>query len=506
VKLILLILSLSAFANDGTNLLLNSKGEDIDLSSKLTQVKQLNLDDAFKVQLFGKWKAAGAVDPAVNDWVNLVLAGEFDKSLSSLPQALKLAPIKFRATLNTAKLYLFSKLNLHSLFVSEWINAASDSQFLNSELGLALDFVVSSNLTQNLISSGVFFSNSEKKALKAIENKQSQINYILQGFNSLRSGKDALQWISKLNVNNPLRLIIANTALIDYAKDGSLKASARLIKEVVEPIIKKSDDVESISHYYLNLARLLYQAKAYEAARGYYESIPESSRYFLTASTELIWTNLRLKDYPAVKGALATLKLNLFEDKFNPEIYLVSSIANLHTCQFSEVRDNFKVFLSANKKWAKLIDEELSKEDAKTIEEDFFTINLSRYVKEAVSEKEYLAKLENSFWTPNINSISENTSLALIISKAESKRRWKNRETILSESIYKMRFVKIEFISQMRDFSLKLAKSYEDKVSTYAAATARDNQLSFKADRVIWSDELFNTTAQVENLCMQGRK
>jgi len=69
-----------------------------------------------------------------------------------------------------------------------------------------------------------------------------------------------------------------------------------------------------------------------------------------------------------------------------------------------------------------------------------------------------------------------------------------------------MRFVKIEFISQMRDFSLKLAKSYEDKVSTYAAATARDNQLSFKADRVIWSDELFNTTAQVENLCMQGRK
>jgi hypothetical protein len=300
--------------------------------------------------------------------------------------------------------------------------------------------------------------------------------------------------------------MIANTALIDYARDGSLKASARLIKEVVEPIIEKSNDVESISQYYLNLARLLYQAKAYDAAKGYYESIPETSRYFLTASTELIWVNLRLKDYPAVKGMLATLKLSLFEDTFNPEIYLVSSIANLHTCQFTEVKENFKVFLSANKKWAKLITKELAKDKSSLIEEDFFTLNLSRYVSSLAKDQKVISNLKGDFWARNINELISHSKLASEARKVEANRRWKNRETILSESIYKMRFVKIEFISQMRDFSLKLAKSYEDKVSTYAAATARDNQISFKADHVIWSDELFNTTAQVENLCMQGRK
>ncbi len=506
MRLLLLLVTLSSFANDGTNLLLKSKGEDVDLTSKLTQVKQLSLDDAFKVQLFGKWKASGAMDPKVNDWVNLVLGGDFKASLEAMPGIIGLAPQRFRSTIETTKLYLFSKLNLQTLFVSNWLKATKDPSFLNSEVGLALDFVVSGDLTKNLMTSGVFFSENEKALLKNIETRQSKINYILQGFSSLRSGKDALQWISKLDVNNPLRLMIANTALIDYAKDGSLKASARLIKEVVEPIIEKSNDTERISHYYLNLARLLYQAKAYEAARGYYSSIPESSRYFLTASTELIWVNLRLKDFPSVKGTLATLKLSLFEDTFNPEIYLVSSIANLQTCQFTEVRDNFKVFLSANKKWAKLIDSELKKENATIIENDFFTDNLSRFMTSAKADALTLKNLSNNFWNVNLSSLEKDVKLAESSLETESKRRWKNRETILSEAIYKMRFVKIEFISQMRDFSLKLSKSYEDKVSTYAAANARDNQIRFKADHVIWSDELFNTTAQVENLCMQGRK
>ena len=77
---------------------MNTDGEDIDLSSSLKQVKQLKLDDAFLIQLFGKWKAAGALSPDVNTWVNLILSHNFKKALALYPKVKGVIPQRFLRT------------------------------------------------------------------------------------------------------------------------------------------------------------------------------------------------------------------------------------------------------------------------------------------------------------------------------------------------------------------------------------------------------------------------
>lgn len=500
-----LIFSNLSFADNGTNLLLKTDGNDIDISSKIKTVKQLDLSDAFLVQLFGSWKAQGALSHDMNNWVNLVLYKDFKEAYKTLHSIFPKASPKFQKTIQTTELYLLYRLGLNNLFINKWIDLSANESLLTSEVGLALDHVVSNDISNLLISSGYQLSVIDKNNLSKIESIDSRINASLQSWKALRSGKDALKWISKLSENDPLRVELTKTSLIAFARSNELKASAKLIKEVFEPIIEKSTNTDEISNYYLTLGRLLYQAGAMEASRDYYNLIPESSKFYLTARTEIIWAMLRMNDLSAVKGELATLKMDLFNDKFYPEIYLVSAIANLKTCQFTEVKNNFREFLKTNRIWANTIGENLVSPMPSLVSNDFYYQGIINNLKSLKFENDYLVNLKSDF-TQDLSRLSQMNLLVLNNQKIELIRKWDNREKILTEAIYKMRFVKIEFISRMRDFSLALNNT-QDSVSTYSAATARDNQLQFPYDgKTVWSDELFNMTAEVENLCLQGLK
>jgi hypothetical protein len=151
--------------------------------------------------------------------------------------------------------------------------------------------------------------------------------------------------------------------------------------------------------------------------------------------------------------------------------------------------------------------ENINSSDPSIIEDDFFTINIQKNQKSIKTELTILSKLTTSkSWERELDFLKSKLAFSSSKLKIENKRRWENRASILDQAIYKMKFVKIEFISRMRDLSLALRNKYEDEVSTYAAAPTRNNQIKFPHDRVIWSDELFNMTAQVENLCLQGLK
>lgn len=493
-------------AADGSNYLNNMKGSDIDIKSTISTQKQLDLSDSFLVQLFGSWKAAGALKPEINSWVNLILNKEFEKALKSYSEVLKMTPIKFKKTVKASELYLLHRLGFNSMFVDSWLDLAVNESLLTTEVGLALDHVVGTHTSKWLVDAGVVLTDRQIILLSKLTTTESRVNYSLQAFNALRSGKESLKWIRKIPSNDPLRVELTKSALIDFAKMGELKASAKLIKEVFEPIIEKSKDIDEISNYYLTLARLLYQARAYDASKSYYESIPQKSKYFLSSQTELIWVNLRNSDFPAVKGTLETLSMDLFKDKFHPEIYLVSAISNLKTCQFTQVKNNFKSFMADNKIWAKKISSELKKQNVSLIEKDFYSNNVEKNFQSLNKELAFISTLPDSRYkstkTYFLNTKISNTKETF---ELEKRRRWENRMTVLDQAIYKMRFVKIEFISRMRDLSLALQKQYEDQVTTYAAAPTRNNQVKYPHDKVVWADELFNMTAQVENLCIQNK-
>jgi len=257
-----LILSNLSFADNGTNLLLKTDGNDIDISSKIKTVKQLDLSDAFLVQLFGSWKAQGALTHEMNNWVNLVLYKDFKEAFTSLATILPKASPKFQKTIKTTELYLLYRLGLNNLFINKWIDLSSNQALLTSEVGLALDHVVATDISSMLIKSGYQLSETDIENLLKIESIDSRINFSLQSWKALRTGKNSLKWISKLAENDPLRVELTKTSLIAFAKANELKASAKLIKEVFEPIIEKSTNTDEISNYYLTLARLLYHTGA----------------------------------------------------------------------------------------------------------------------------------------------------------------------------------------------------------------------------------------------------
>ena len=109
----------------------------------------------------------------------------------------------------------------------------------------------------------------------------------------------------------------------------------------------------------------------------------------------------------------------------------------------------------------------------------------------------------------------------VLISYEEAKKRlsgeynrfWKNREIVLSETIRKMKFVKVEAMTQMHAIAKKsdlYDKSRGDQVSTVQAARTdlSNDKLSFPFDGVLWSDELFTMRSAAKNYCLQkmGKK
>ncbi|RPJ73249.1 MAG: hypothetical protein EHM20_12545, partial [Alphaproteobacteria bacterium] len=445
-----LISSISVMAD--TSSLLNQAGSDIDFSSQIQVQKQLKLDNPFVIQLFSAWKVMGPVDMAASQWIELILDKQHDKALSLLSTINSKDNSKLAAIKNASELYLHYQTGNIQTFLSQWIELASSTNFLQTEFGIALDQIIGSKSTQLLMENGFYITADISQKLKKIESTPSKLNYSLQAMNALRTRENAVGWIGKLEESDPLRMPLAQTALLHYARAGKIGASGKIIKEVVEPILNKSNDEEEISLYFMTLGRLLYQAGALSESKKYYDLIPESSSYFLKAKTEALWAHLREKDYAKTKGELATLELNIFNDKFYPEAYVVSAMANVMLCQFNESRAAINRFIEVNKQWAREIEKNLVDPKAQPITKNFFIANLERAKSSILKEK----------------SIDENKKKDLVAALDESIKReinsqWNNRKTILETALYKMKFVKIELISRMRavEMNMKIAGSDE---------------------------------------------
>ncbi len=489
--------SFNLLADSGT--LQNLAGSDIDFSNQLQVQKKLSLDNPFAIQLYSTWKALGVRDVATNLWIELILDKQFNKALSLVPS---IKDQKSLALKQASELYLLFQTGHVQTFLSQWIELASSGNFLQSELAIALDQIVGSKATQIIVDNGFYLTQNASEKLKRIEATPSKLNYSLQALKALRTKDNALVWIGKLDESDPLRMPLAQTALLHFAKNGKLGASGKIIKTVIEPILKNSNNEEELSLYFMTLARLLYQAGSVAESTKYYDLIPESSSYFLKARTESLWAHLKERDYSRTKGELATLELTVFNDKFYPEAYLVSAMANVMLCQFSESRDALKRFVEVNRKWAKEIDKNLNDPKAQPVMANFFITNLQKAKASLLKEKMSLeSKKLDSKYTMQIQDqvVAIDNSL-----QHEINAQWINRKTLLETALYKMQFVKIELISRMRQIEMNMKIAGSDEVSQQSAATVRNNQLSFPYDGVLWGDELFHMSASIKNKCLKG--
>lgn len=490
VASLLIFSSIQSIASTGT--LQGLEGNDLEITNKIQTQKQLNLDNPFVIQLFSAWKVLGPLEMSSNDWVSLILDKQHEKALSLMSS---IKEPKLQAIKQASELYLLYQTGHFQSFLNAWINVASSSNFLQTELGLALDQIVGNKSTQLILDNGFYISPDISLKLSKIESVPSKLNYSLQALKALRTRENAVAWIGKLDANDPLRMPLAQTALLHFARAGKLGASGKIIKDIVEPTLSKSSNEEELSLYFMTLGRLLYQAGALAESKKYFDLIPETSSYFLKAKTESLWAHIKDKDYSRTKGELATLELKVFNDKFYPEAYLVSAMANVMLCQFNESRAAMNRFIEVNKVWAKEIDKNIQDPNAKPIATNLFITNLEK-------AKASLLKEKASPYSLPVDDLVVAIDAAI---RSEINSQWQNRKTMLLSALYKMKFVKIELISRMRAVEMNMKIAGSDEVSTQNAAPARKNQMSFPKDGALWGDELFQMSASVINKCVSGK-
>ncbi len=490
--------SITSFANTST--LMKRSGSELDFSSSLKVQRKLKLDDPFLIQLYSRWRALGALSPNRNSVMDLIFSGENEKALLSINA---LGAGKTQRLKKPAELYLLYKLGYFQTFLSEWVNYAVNSDFIGTELSLALDHVVAPQTSEILLSSGFYLDKQMDENLSKLEKVDLRLNYSLQAYRSLRRGEKGVKWIGKLAPDDELRLHLAHTAILAYGKKGMLGASGKLIKKVVEPWMEASNDSKEIGLYYMTLARLLYQAKAFAQAEHFYFLIPESSRYFLEARTEALWVQLQQRNYPKAKGELASLEMSVFNDRFYPEVHLVSAIGNTMLCQFTAAKKAINGFITTNKHWAKVIEKNIAAENPPIVDESFFVKRMRNQNSSLKKELAAFSKIGIKDYKNLLQDKVVSVSLSL---KGEAHRQWTNRRTILESALYKMKFVRIELLSRMRYFKegLKGGLAGVDTVSTFNASAANKNQMEFPNDGMLWGDELFKMNAKVQNECVQG--
>lgn len=499
------ILSTAVWAQSGTDLLVN--GSTVEVPAKMVQVqKQISLDDPFLIQFYGVWKASRIYDEDFSAWVDLLLEKKFKEALTQ-SYKIKINSRSKREMVDATRLYLLWHLKLSQTFFNEWLELTVHKGFFKSQFAYTIDQLISDQASAWFVHYGIYLSEKQRKDLDKLKNLKSRFNYSAQAYFNLRSGVKGMELIGKLPESDFLRLHIADSVIVAYARKNQLANSAKLLKEVYEPVLSKEQDIDKLSRYHILLARLLYQAKAYEAAHQYYSLIPDESTEFLKAQSEKLWITMRNDDLATIKGDVQTLKMNIFEDKFMPEVYVVSAMANLKLCQFKEVEKNFQDFIRVQSKFAKLIDRNLKSNNPEVLVNDFFVDRLDHHQKLAKAEKKRLASLDSQLFASKISLIDESVANAKRVRVHEIKRRWRNREKMIQMSLRKMRFVKVEFLSLMRRLKSTLAKvNLGDKVNLKSSGIDKSNSVVFPYDGVTFSDELFHYKSDLTQLCLKERK
>lgn len=465
------------------------------------QIKRqaLDLSDSFQVQIYGEIRERGISNKDILAGFDLLFANKYKESFDVLD--------KYRTEpyIKAALIYLSYRLDYKYLAVNLWIDQLADPSFLDKQTTIALDQVMGENASRWLLKAGIILNTDQKEVLKSSGAKNIKFNDSLRALAYMRTADQTKEAISYLEATDPLRLKLAESLVLDFAKKGELANAAKVLKGVFEPGLEHSNNIEDISFYYLNLARLLYQAQAFDASMEYYKLIPDESKHYLTAQVEKMWINMQKRDFSSVKGQVKTLGLKIFENHFLPDRHLLNSMAQLQTCQFEQTKKSFDQFLYENRSHAKEIESQLKSQLPRLLDTKVLPIVLlERGEKEIKIE---LSKLtEKEHYVERLNANLDFISNAKI---AEAKRQWSNRKKILEKAIYRMRFVKVEYLSTMRRLQSRLAlmrkKHQEDSISTQNAAPVVNNAVVFPFDGQFFADELFSLRAQIKNLCLKEK-
>lgn len=448
-------------------------------------------------------------------WIQGFLTDDFENTAHQWSMVKEKLSDSFAPAAKGAYLYSLWKMNLPQTFVNEWLNSFSSSSFASSHASRALEESLNENFDQWILTHTPSLRPEVLSILANIPVERSPMFQTLKGWVAMRKGTSSRATLTKLPEDHRLRPLIAQSVALQYAKENNLVEAGRVLRDYGTPNGEGKEKAEAYARYNLQLARILYQAGALPQAEEFYEKIPAGSQAYIDARDELTWTWLRQRKFEKLRGTATTLSSKIFDERFSPETYVVMAISNLKMCFYNKTASTLKEFIDVHEKWAKSIDSALKSSDpVKPGRSDFFVTLAEASLKareqeakalEAVAARSIKAALPavgvQAHWTHAMKLVSHDVEEAKKQKASEYHRVWSNQQAQLKEAIRKMRFVKVELMTQMQRYAQIEKFAAEDQTKT-AKLSDVDKQI-YPFDGVLWPDELFALESLAETKCLK---
>ena len=471
----------------------------------------------------------------VKSWSNRVLKGEWGPVAHQWSSVADQIPDEFVTPARLAYLRALKELGLAQSFAATYVEYAGDGVLTKSEVAKNLATQLG-NIDNWLIKARPHLSSTQVDWLKklAVTSPLLAEHPVLLTLKALvlrRSGVEAKSTLESLLVTHPMTVSLAQTASLGFIHKGDLGSAAQVMKSHLEPALatllkSKGDDPgqstmarETLALHYLNVARLLFQTGQMEAAQEFFEKVPSGSKYFLSAQEELSWVLLRLNNVARVRGQVESLASKVYSDRFQPEVPVVRAISNLKLCYYDKAQQDVEQMSRQYTPWAKRVESALQNSEAvRPLEPDANTLWVESQVAELTRESLRVHELGQEsikavlpavgiqkHWLELDKMLGRNLESAKQDLAAEYRRQWKNQQLALAEAVRKMRFVRLELLSQVRRLASE-QKAKTEQVASLGALEARSvatagGDLIYPFDGVVWPDEFFKLRSAAMNRC-----
>lgn len=263
---------------------------------------------------------------------------------------------------------------------------------------------------------------------------------------------------------------------------------------------------ESVSS--LARARRAFQKGQFAESKKFYEKIPLESPLFLKTQKELAWTYYHLDEEASLQGLLLHLNTPLVPFEYRMEGRVLAGMMSLKNCDYAKVKEEIQDFQSEAKAFQQKLS--LSKKTPLALTNKIDELQLLRQ-----SLVEQMAQVKSLKWT----HLEEGRAQSALRNIEEQIRQTESRVIAVQrerfdEAILKMRFLRLEFLTQLKLLEIEkgnsLSKSEEQseqwKRDSLAAHTEKlkaseKSKMVFKMDKDIWADEFFQAKLVSENLC-----
>lgn len=395
-------------------------------------------------------------------------AKDFQKVLSSVDAAAVKPTIK---DLIIAEAYYELKA-WNGLFV--YSIEATSKDLKNDSLFLGL-------LEKPLANQEFFINTSEKSKIKAMPEKSllKQAIYLVTQDEKVNLGTLKVG----LSESSPLQVFILQKEALENYKN------------------KKFDKVTEISKKIKNqnlfLARLYFGQGQYDKAITIYEQINSKHPQFIITREELAWAYLMNKNFDASLGLTKDLLNSTVPASGRLETRFLAAYGYLKTCHFDQVKTEMELYQKEMQHVLGQVNEGKKKQiwNLAYVPADFMTLN---------HQEDDLVK-EIQLFKPKSKVAGQLKEISMALSKEKSvalKLAFSNYDKLMSESLLKMQFLRLELLTLMHQIDNKKVKTSDMLTEVTQSKKSKVAQVNFATDgKEIWPDEVFKSETSINNLC-----